>query len=731
MVYCYYTTYRKDAFIRRLCIYFFYDTEGIVDDYVADAVHAMKEHCEKLLVVCNGKLTSQGRTRFYESGADIVYRRQNKGFDVWAYKYALDKTGWEALRNYDEVIMMNFTIIGPIHPLSEMFMAMDRKGALDFWGLSVHHGENYDPWGIMPNGYIPEHLQSHFICIRKSLLSSVHFRNYWANMRPINTYQEAIGYHEAIFTPTFEKLGYTWDSYVHSEDLKPLTSYPLMFRPLDIIRDRRCPFFKRKAFLLSATEYAAAGAVSAPKDTLDYLLSIQYDTRKIFQNLVRYSNQVDLRITSNQNYVVETDSNWENFIPHITNTCAFVVYVDDLISMKALTEHLLDGHDHPDTFILVSSKLGREHLDKELRNNPFVKSIFEGALQDWLIVASKISSHYDRLAFVNVRENSPSMYPNTKYGLVKHSLNSLEACQDPFSNTSAVLGKNGHIGALATPVPVWWDQGSWSRWNYRVFNKASTLLKRQGVYVAIDRSKPPYAPVGWGLLIRSSILEGLLQKTDIDVLRKNSTEVIFTSIPFSLQSNGYLLGIVYTPQLITEERSHYQLTDALYRNPETTTPPPPVELLPTSRVYWRSENDGYLEKRSVASEYTLSPDGNYEFEVTLPSNFSSLRFDPIEEGGVVCANITAVINTKKVILKPLNAVSYKDSHIFITSDPQFEIIDGGEKGDHLKVICEKMSFFTSGDFVPVRYGENSRIYGNAVAQAIEDMQRHYKKRFLG
>lgn len=720
-----------DAIMRRLCIYFFYDTDGIVDDYVMDAVGAMKEHCEKLLVVCNGKLTDKGRTRLYESGADIVYRRQNEGFDVWAYKYALDKTGWKTLQTYDEVILMNFTIIGPIHPLSELFTTMDKNSELDFWGLSIHHGENYDPWDIMPDGYIPEHLQSHFISIRKSLLASTHFHDYWANMRPINTYQEAIGYHEAIFTATFEKLGYTWDSYIHSDDLKLLTSYPLMFRPLDIIRDRRCPFFKRKAFLLSITEYAAAGVISAPKDTLDYLLSIGYDTKKIFQNLVRYANQTDLRITSMQNFVVDNENNWEDFRSRLDNTCAFVVYIDDLISMKALTDHLTDGHEHPAVYILIGDKLGKKRLNKNLLTSPFIKKIVEGVSQDWMTVASKIMHSYDYLGFINVRENSPKMYPNTKYSLIRHSLKSLESCQNPGCSTLAALAGNGHLGAVTTPIPIWWDQRSWSRWDFKVFNKVSTLLKRQGILVAIDKSKPPYAPVGWGFLIRSSLFETILHRFDTVVVQKKSTEIVLSSIPYCLQSDGYILGTLYTPKLIAEERAHYQLTDTIYRNIETVIPSPATELSPISRVYWRSQNDGYLEKRSATSEYTLSAQGSYEFEVTLPSGFTSLRFDPTEEGGAICVNIRATLNSKKVILKPLNAVSYRNTHIFITSDPQFEIIAEGKKGDRLKVTCDKMSFFTSNDFVPIRYSETSRVYGRAIAQAIEDMQLHYKKRFFG
>ena len=36
------------------------------------------------------------------------------------------------------MIMMNFTIMGPIYPFEEMFKKMDSKD-LDFWGMTKHY----------------------------------------------------------------------------------------------------------------------------------------------------------------------------------------------------------------------------------------------------------------------------------------------------------------------------------------------------------------------------------------------------------------------------------------------------------------------------------------------------------------------------------------------------------------------------------------------------------------
>jgi rhamnosyltransferase len=71
--------------IKRLAIYFFYDKDGIVDDYVLYVLRDLMEDISSLMVVCNGKLTQQGREKL-ESITPRVLVREDKGFDVWAYK---------------------------------------------------------------------------------------------------------------------------------------------------------------------------------------------------------------------------------------------------------------------------------------------------------------------------------------------------------------------------------------------------------------------------------------------------------------------------------------------------------------------------------------------------------------------------------------------------------------------------------------------------------------------
>lgn len=283
--------------MKRLGIYFFYDKNGIVDQYVDYVLQDITKHLEKLIVVCNGKLTSEGELLFAKY-TDSVIVRENKGFDVWAYKTGMDSLGWEKLLSYDEIILMNYTIMGPVYPLKDMFDEMDKRQELDFWGITKCFQEDssvaQEMWGN-PYGYIPEHIQSSFMVFRKSIVSSELFQKYWDEMPEIHSYYESGGKHEQVITKYFADNGFKWDCYTDYEgiDSKVSGCCPLITTPLEVIKERKSPFFKRRTFFTTKEEYNATSPFV--KEFLEFLENeTDYDTNLIYPNLIRTCNQRDL-----------------------------------------------------------------------------------------------------------------------------------------------------------------------------------------------------------------------------------------------------------------------------------------------------------------------------------------------------------------------------------------------------------------------------------------------------
>ena len=261
----------------RLVIYSFYDSEGVVDRYVLYILEEIAKSSAEILVVVNGKLTPSGEHMLHKV-AGIVLIRENTGFDVWGYKDGLEYYGWNKLSIYDEIVLMNSSIMGPICPFSVMFSEMNSRN-LDFWGITSH-GKSVDDSFNIELGYIPTHLQSYFISIRSSMLNSSAFKNYWVNMAEVKTYKDAIVKHEAIFTKTFEDIGYKWDAYINTSDIKAKNSYPLLWKP-ELVLQRGCPIFKRRSFFVAKDDDVESTLLNYIREKTDY------DITMINENIYR------------------------------------------------------------------------------------------------------------------------------------------------------------------------------------------------------------------------------------------------------------------------------------------------------------------------------------------------------------------------------------------------------------------------------------------------------------
>ncbi|MBS6706853.1 MAG: rhamnan synthesis protein F, partial [Lachnospiraceae bacterium] len=149
--------------VRRCAIFLFFDAEGVVDDYVIKILEGLRPRVEHILTICNGYVNAEGRKKL-KGASDDFYCRANLGLDVGGYREGLFYMGFKKLAEYDELIMLNYTFFGPVYPFEEMFDAMKGRD-VDFWGITKHHMVDPDPFGMIPYGYLPEHIQSFFLVL--------------------------------------------------------------------------------------------------------------------------------------------------------------------------------------------------------------------------------------------------------------------------------------------------------------------------------------------------------------------------------------------------------------------------------------------------------------------------------------------------------------------------------------------------------------------------------------
>ena len=184
----------------RLGIFVIYDKQGIVDDYLGYWVKELKRVTNYLVVVSNHKLKDEMKSKL--AAADCIFERDNVGFDVGAISAVLNTyLGWEKIYEYDEVLCLNDSVFGPFFSLENIFEEMDQEELLDFWGLTKRGISDFDGGEII----YPEHLQLYFYVVRRKMLHSEKYKEYWSNIsKYISNFRSAVINYEFMFTKYFE-----------------------------------------------------------------------------------------------------------------------------------------------------------------------------------------------------------------------------------------------------------------------------------------------------------------------------------------------------------------------------------------------------------------------------------------------------------------------------------------------------------------------------------------------
>lgn len=445
---------KKDT--TRVILYFMYDKDGIVDDYVIYMLKSLKKVSGEILVVFNGKVSDAGRKKLEDVCVGLL-ERENEGFDVWAYKTGIEYYGFEKLVQYDELIMMNHTIMGPVFPLEEMFDAMGQKD-LDFWGITKFHEYSAgDPFGTICYGYIPEHIQSHFIAVRQRLLKSKDFQDYWREMPKINNYLEAVGFHEAIFTKKFADMGYKWDVY---SDLGDFSHNPIICAPRELFEKTRCPIFKRRSFMQDYKNVIDETYGQATVEMYRYIEEYtNYDTNLIWDNILRLENLAIIKKNMQFNFILPKHQSEpvDDVVKNKKIALVMHIYYEDQADMclkyaKSMPKET-DVYISTDTDAKVEviknvfSAMPCNKLEVRRRNN------VGRDLSTLIVEFRKEILQYDYVCYAHDKKVKQLEPRTIGYGFAYKCFENVLASEDYVRNVLNLFEKHERLGMVAPPPP--------------------------------------------------------------------------------------------------------------------------------------------------------------------------------------------------------------------------------------------------------------------------------------
>ena len=699
---------------KRLLIYFIYDRDGIVDDYIFYMLDDLEKNVEDIFVVVNGTLEekSKERLKFY---TDQILERENIGFDVWAYKEAMETVGWQKLRTYDEVILMNYTIMGPIYPLKDMFDTMAERD-LDFWGVTKFHQVDMDPFGTVPYGYLPDHIQTHFLVFRQSLLESGELKHYWDTMPMIESYQDSVGRHEASFTKRFADFGFKWDVYVDSEEYRSLTYQPIIGMAKQMIAEKKCPFFKRRSFMQNYATVLHETCGQEGYDLLDYLTNhTDYDMNLFWDNILRLENQADIKKNMQANYVLPYKESYvAESTKQLKTALVMHMYFPDLV--EECYHYAQSMPDNADIYITTNSEEKKQNILKIFRNltcNKLDVRVVPNCGRDvgpFLVEFKDHLMDYDLICHTHdkkVGQLKPgSIGASFSYRCFENVLKSKQFVE----NIMQTFAENERLGILMPPPP---NHGPYYitlglEWGMN-FGVTKELADTLGIHVNMNEKKEPIAPLGSVFWARPKAIKKIFDHNwtyeefpkepiadDGTVL--HAVERIYS---FAAQDAGFYPGWVFSElgaamEITNLNQMLRSLNEEIFFKGQAAGKQEDVLLYLDKRfsmldrffentnyseasLYLRRK-DGEFNQNDIIKKQMEWTDGSYRLNFENLESYGplrGLRFDPTEAKGVELTfiRITVLTEDGRNLVFDLNHLQYngirvEDHLAYLGRDPQ-------------------------------------------------------------
>lgn len=554
---------------KRLVIYFFYDKDGIADRYVDYFLNGLKEVTDKFVIVSNGEITPESRKIFSKYSEDIIVR-ENKGLDVWAYKTALEYVGWDELRTYYEVCLVNSTIMGPVYPFSEMFNKMDENLELDFWGVNRYLKVDVNPFNN-PYGYLPEHVQSHFVVYRNKFLKTNDLKYYWENVPEIESYEDSVGKHESYFTKYFADKGYSWTTYVNNEEEVEYNQYLLMFNPKLAIEKYKCPIFKRRSFFHNYSAFIEYQMGEPTRELFDYIKNnTSYDTGMILENILRTCNQYDILRNLSLFYILPSNISL-NSKSNEKSKIALIIHFYYEDCLQEIFEYASSMPEYADIYIntphkeLVNIIYSRF---SSLPNNVLVKHIENRGrdVSSLLVGAADVVKNYDYVCFLHDKKVN-QLKPGAVGKSFAYKISEAALHNKVYVENIISLFENNQYCGLLTNIPPHngqYNDTIGNEWGPN-FENTVELSQKLGLSVSIDKDKPPIAPLGTVFWFRVSAMKKIFDKkwrysdfpcepNAIDGTLLHAFERIY---PFVVQDAGYYPAYVLPDKIASIEINNF------------------------------------------------------------------------------------------------------------------------------------------------------------------------------
>ena len=163
--------------MKRICLFAGYDKTNIIQDYV---VYYLKElsSVSDVYYMADNEISESEKLKIipYVKGA---YGFHHKKYDFGSWQELINIIGWDKISEYDELILANDSVFGPLYSMKDFFNKIEDDKEWDVCGITEECSV-----GKNQTQYIIENfLQSYFIVLKKYVFAQNFFKQFFKDYK--------------------------------------------------------------------------------------------------------------------------------------------------------------------------------------------------------------------------------------------------------------------------------------------------------------------------------------------------------------------------------------------------------------------------------------------------------------------------------------------------------------------------------------------------------------------
>lgn len=442
-----------------------------------------------------------------------------------------------------------------------MFNQMANKD-VDFWGITKFHGRKEKGYlaNYIPYDYLPEYIQGHFLAVRGNMLKSYEFRHHWDSMPTITYSSQALAYHEAIFTQKFSDFGFKWSVYADSDFLKKSCDDPLMWQPVELLKETRCPIIKRNSFFYNLYKGFLYNGTGETASTLYAFLQEEtnYNLNLIWDNILRTNNMFDIKRCLNLQYVLSsTQSTGEKknaaAIIYVTSPNCCTKYMDYLNVFNSL--------EIPLYLICKDETIPALFTEKKIS---IAEVCYYDASAEYSIaqLMKKLTIEYEYICNIHFSLLEKHEHIGIEESCIYNGLENTSKSAPFVLNIFDLFEKNPRLGLVCSPTPIQADYSKYLSLEWGAIGQFAESLSVEH-QVPFDAKKPAPAPYNGFFWCRSSALKSLVDYIEASdescPLYQDNTGIfstLFSCLTIFVQNQKY-----YSATVLSDTYASIELTN--------------------------------------------------------------------------------------------------------------------------------------------------------------------------